>query len=77
MILFETERMVVKRFTSSDGTFFFQLNGDPEVMRFIRPVKSREQSDFFLQENINFYQDSSVLGRYAVSRPIFVLLRLV
>jgi ribosomal-protein-alanine N-acetyltransferase len=66
MVLFETERTIVKRFTAEDSEFFFQINGNPDVVHFIRPVKSREESDTFLQENLNFYLDSSCLGRYAV-----------
>jgi ribosomal-protein-alanine N-acetyltransferase len=66
MVLFETDRTIVKRFTAADAEFFFQVNGDPDIMRFIRKPKNREESDLFLQENINFYQDGSTLGRYAV-----------
>ncbi|MEO8172222.1 MAG: GNAT family N-acetyltransferase [Sediminibacterium sp.] len=66
MILFETERTVVQRFTPEDGGNFFRINGDPDVIHFIRPVKTREESDVFLQENLNFYLDTSCLGRYAV-----------
>jgi len=66
MILFETERTVVKRFTLLDDQFFFDVNGNAEVVRFIRPPKSREDSNIFLKENINFYRDGSILGRFAV-----------
>jgi len=66
MILFETDRMIVKRFTAADGDLFFRINGDERVVHFIRPPKTRAESDTFLQENIRFYQDGSTLGRYAV-----------
>ncbi len=66
MILFETERMIVRRFAESDAESFFRVNGDPDVMRYIRPAKTREQSDAFLHENLIFYKEGSVLGRYAV-----------
>lgn len=66
MVLFETDRTIVRRFTAADSGYFFQVNGDPEVVHFIRPVKTREESDAFLQENLNFYLNSSCLGRYAV-----------
>jgi len=66
MILFETERLSVRRFTVIDAEYFFLINGDPQVMHYIRPVKNRQESDAFLQGNINFYQDHSVLGRFAV-----------
>lgn len=58
--------MIVKRFTATDSEAFFKVNGNEEVMRFIRPVKSRAESDAFLLENILFYRDGSRLGRYAV-----------
>jgi len=66
MILFETERLIVRRFTADDAEWFFLLNSNEQAMQFIRPAKNREQSDAFLLENLNFYLDSSVLGRYAV-----------
>ena len=66
MVIFETERMIVKRFTATDGELFFQINGNADVVHFIRPVKSRAESDAFLQENIHFYLDTSCLGRFAV-----------
>jgi ribosomal-protein-alanine N-acetyltransferase len=66
MALFETARLLVRRFTTGDAEGFFRINGDAEVMRYIRPAKTRPESDAFLQENIHFYQEGSVLGRYAV-----------
>ena len=66
MILFETERLIVRRFTADDAHNFFLLNGNAEAMHFIRPVKTREESDAFLSENLNFYLDTSALGRFAV-----------
>lgn len=66
MTLFETTRVLVRRFTPGDTEGFFRINGDAEVMRYIRPAKTRPESDAFLQENIDFYQEGSVLGRYAV-----------
>ncbi len=66
MVLFETDRTIVKRFQAADSELFFQVNGNPDVMQFIRPVKNQKESDAFLQENLNFYQDGSCLGRFAV-----------
>ena len=66
MTLFETERLFVRRFTSMDAECFFLLNSDVRVMQFIRPVKNRKESDAFLAENLNFYLDTSSLGRFAV-----------
>jgi ribosomal-protein-alanine N-acetyltransferase len=66
MIIFETERMSVRRFTVADADDFFYLNGDARAMHFIRPAKSRLESDAFLLDNLNLYLDGSVLGRFAV-----------
>ena len=66
MTLFETDRLIVRRFTAEDADGFFRINGNPEVMKYIRPAKTRTESDAFLRENIHFYKEDSVLGRYAV-----------
>jgi ribosomal-protein-alanine N-acetyltransferase len=66
MLLFETDRMTVRRFTPADADLFFRINGDKRVVHFIRPPKTRAESDAFLDENIRFYLDGSTLGRYAV-----------
>lgn len=50
MIIFETERLRVRTLQADDYENFFRLQGDPEVMRFIRPVKTREESDAVLEE---------------------------
>lgn len=70
MILFETERLIIRRFSADDTERFFLLNSNVEAMQFIRPVKSREESDSFLSENLNFYLDSSLLGRFAVLEKV-------
>ncbi len=66
MLLFNTERLQVRRFTSADADAFFLINGNPEVVRFIRPAKTREESNSFLEENINLYQNGSIVGRFGV-----------
>ncbi len=67
MLLFETERLIVRRFTGGDMDAFYQLNSNPQVLKYIRPVKNKEECAAFLAENINLYKDGSVLGRYAVA----------
>jgi len=49
MIAFETERLVVRRLTPEDKDNFFLLNGNEEVMRYIRATKTREESDAHLE----------------------------
>jgi [ribosomal protein S5]-alanine N-acetyltransferase len=65
-ILFETDRLVVRHYTLEDKNNFFMLNGDEEVMRYIRPVKSREETDEFLMEVINYSLKFPERGRMAV-----------
>jgi ribosomal-protein-alanine N-acetyltransferase len=66
MILFETERLLVRKFTPSDRDLFFLLNGDARVVHYIRPAKTRAESDSFLAENISLYRSNDPVGRYAV-----------
>lgn len=66
MVLFETERLLVRRFTPSDLDIFFLINGDARVWHYIRPAKTRVESDAFLDENIGLYRDGDPVGRYAV-----------
>jgi len=65
-MLLSSERLYVRRFTPEDEEAFFRLNGDAEIMRFIRPAKSREESNAFLAENIRFYEEHPGLGRFAL-----------
>ena len=64
--VFDTERLMVRHYTEADGDNFFLLNGDPRVMRYIRPVKSREQTDLFLAEVIQYSKNNPAYGRMAV-----------
>lgn len=66
MRLFETGRLTVQRFTEADADAFYQVNGDEEMMHYIRPAKTRSESDAFLTENLNLYQNGSIVGRFAV-----------
>ncbi|HCL04638.1 MAG TPA: hypothetical protein DHW64_01120, partial [Chitinophagaceae bacterium] len=59
--------MIIRQFDFSDAGHFYQLNSHPDVMRYIRPVKNREECDAFLKENIQLYQDGSAIGRYHVA----------
>lgn len=66
MVVFETARLRVRRYTEADTELFFRLSGNPDVMQYIRPVSTREESDAFLLENIQYYQDNPTRGRWAV-----------
>jgi RimJ/RimL family protein N-acetyltransferase len=66
-LLFETDRLLVKKLTELDADHFFILNSSEVVMRFIRKIKNRKECDDFLKENLNLYKEGSVIGRYAVT----------
>ena len=50
--VFVTKRLRVRHFTSLDADNYFALQGNAEVMQYIRPPRTREESDTFLQEKI-------------------------
>jgi [ribosomal protein S5]-alanine N-acetyltransferase len=66
MKLFESERLYVQPYTKDDAAIFFALNGDAEIMQYIREPKSKAESDLFLEENLKFYSTHPGLGRFAV-----------
>jgi RimJ/RimL family protein N-acetyltransferase len=41
----ETERLLIREWRDKDREPFFRINSDPEVMRHIRPVQDRQESD--------------------------------
>lgn len=47
---FETERLIVRRARPDDLDNFFLLNGDENVMRYIRAVSTRAESDAKLEQ---------------------------
>lgn len=65
-IIFETERLVVRPYNMEDRDHFFMMNGDEEIVRYIRPAKSREESDLFLREVILYSTQNPLYGRWAV-----------
>lgn len=65
MIVFETDRLYIRRYTREDEENFFLLNGDPEIMRYIRAPKSRAECSVFLARNLSFYEQYPLLGRWA------------
>ena len=65
-IIFNTERLVVRHYTADDADNFFLLNSDPEVMRYIRPVRSRADTDLFFAEVMQYSKNNPAFGRMAV-----------
>ena len=73
MIVFETSRLTVRQFTNNDAENFFLLNGDEEVVRYIRKPLNKEEADKFLQQNIEFCQANPHLGRWLVEEKEYSL----
>jgi Acetyltransferases, including N-acetylases of ribosomal proteins len=65
-VIFETERLVIRRYVKADEENFFRLNSDPEVMRYIRAPKSRSACNVFLLQMIAFYEQHPLMGRWAM-----------
>src|SRR5258705_1645037 len=64
--VFETERLVIRLFTTDDYDNYFSLYGDPVVMQYIRPAKTKMECDadftkFFLNAPLHPF-----MGRWAV-----------
>ena len=66
MAIFETERLIVRKFTDADAAYFFMIYGNEDVMRYIRKALTQKESDDFLKANIEFYTQDSKLGRWCV-----------
>ena len=43
------------------------MNGDEEIVRYIRPAKTKEECDIFLDEVIGYYLENPLYGRWAVN----------
>ncbi len=65
MKIFETSRLIVRHFDENDKENFFCVNGDEEVMRYIRAAKTKEECDQLLEETIFGYNENPYMGRLA------------
>jgi ribosomal-protein-alanine N-acetyltransferase len=65
-IIFQTERLTVRRYTADDYDNYFSLHGNADVMKYIRPVQAREDSDAKFEETILDLPPHEYLGRWAV-----------
>jgi len=64
--IFKTERLIVRKFTTSDYDNHFLLTGNADVMRYIRPVKNKEESDLYFNETVLDAPAHAFQGRWAV-----------
>ncbi len=65
-IIFETERLIVRRYLQEEFENFFRLNGDADVVRYIRPVQNREEALDSFQKLLTAYKEQPGMGRWAV-----------
>src|SRR5580658_9647640 len=65
-MIFETHRLLVRRYTLDDAEDFYRLNSDEIVMKFIRSPKTRQEAFEFLLENIEYYLAFPAYGRWAM-----------
>jgi ribosomal-protein-alanine N-acetyltransferase len=70
MIVFETERLIVRHYTEDDKENFFLINGDEEIMQYIRKPKTREECDQFLDEILAGYTGAMEQGRWAAEEKL-------
>jgi [ribosomal protein S5]-alanine N-acetyltransferase len=66
MTIFETDRLIIRRYTPADKDNFYRLNGDPEIMRYIRAAKDPQECIVILKRNISFYEQRPMMGRWAM-----------
>ena len=66
MIIFSTDRLIVKPYSEEEFENFFRLNGDEEVVRYIRPVQTREEAIEAFQKLQEDYISKPGYGRWAV-----------
>ncbi|MEO7313031.1 MAG: GNAT family N-acetyltransferase [Chitinophagaceae bacterium] len=51
-MIFETERLIVRQPDWKDADDFYELNSDPDIVRFIRPPRTREEANEKLRDRI-------------------------
>jgi len=65
--IFETKRLIVRQYNYElDKENFFRLNSDEDVVRYIRPAKSRAECEIFLKKVIADAEINPLMGRWAV-----------
>jgi [ribosomal protein S5]-alanine N-acetyltransferase len=66
-IIFETQRLLLRRFTEDDTTLILQLNSDPEILKYLHEplLETEERAKEILINNI-LPQYKNNLGRWAV-----------
>jgi RimJ/RimL family protein N-acetyltransferase len=66
-MILETQRLILREYTEEDAPAFFQLNSDPQVMRYVpdQPMQSVEQArQILISHPMTDYRERGY-GRYA------------
>lgn len=66
MTIFESERLVIRELEETDLDNFFCLNGDAEIMRYIRKPRTREECATLIKNTIEGYKTNPGIGRFSV-----------
>ncbi|GAB2830422.1 GNAT family N-acetyltransferase [Ferruginibacter profundus] len=65
--VFETPRLILRRFTEADTGLLLQLNSDPEVLKYLHePLLETEEQALHVLQNIILPQYKNNLGRWAI-----------
>lgn len=65
-MILETARLWTRHYNEEDSDLFFSINGNIDIMRYIRNVKSREESDAFFREVLQYGKENPLYGRWPV-----------
>ena len=66
-IIFETPRLILRRFTEADAPLILQLNSDPEIIKYVHErVLHTEEEARVIITNIILPQYEKKLGRWAM-----------
>ena len=66
-IVFETPRLLLRQFTEADAPLIFQLNSDPEVIKYVHePLLTSEEKARKIIVDIILPQYKNNLGRWAI-----------
>lgn len=66
-IIFQTDRLILRRFTEADAGLLLSLNSDPEVLRYLHePLLEDEEHSLTILRTVIFPQYENNLGRWAV-----------
>lgn len=66
MRLIESERLYVRYLETGDLDNYYRLNGDEEIMRYIRAPKNREETEVYLKEVMERYSLETIDWRLAL-----------